>query len=117
MDKNKLFKGYDVRQLPQEVMDTTFKELNGKSLVFSNDIRPFKRCLSFHALQAFARAKEEGWLPDDFKLDKDVSLDYMTDDGKTWYKNVHQWFEHAVSGPPTESEVGGDDASTCAQSL
>lgn len=109
-------KGYSIDQLPAGVMNTKFKELKGSPLVFSNDMRPFKRCLSFHALQAFARAEEEGWLPAGFDRDA-LSLDYMTDDSKTWYKNVHQWFEHAVSGPPAESEVGGDDASTSAQSL
>ena len=109
-------KGYSIDQLSAGVMNTKFKELKGRQLVFSNDMRPFKRCLSFHALQAFARAEEEGWLPAGFDKTA-LSLDYMTNGGKTWYKNVHQWLEHSRLGPPAESEAGGDEASTSAQSL
>ncbi|GIL68738.1 hypothetical protein Vafri_21977 [Volvox africanus] len=85
---------------------STFGQLKGKSLTFSNGKHPFKRCLAFHAKQAVRRAHEEGWLPDNWE--PMASLTYASEEAKerlgTWLDMVRD-----APAPISESSIKDDE--------
>lgn len=107
--QHNLFKKYRVEQLPQEV-HKTFGYLQQEQkikLTFANELRPFKRCLSFQAMQAVARARAEGWLPEGWDAAGHV-VDYMTEDGDgLWYDKVHSWLQQC--NVAEESSLADED--------
>lgn len=83
--------------------DTTYGECEGMSLVFINDKRPFKRCLSFQAMRAVARAREEEYLPEDWD-DKHYIIDYLSEGMST--PAIVKWLEDAAIDEQSIGEEG-----------
>lgn len=74
--------------------DLTYGSCHGRRLMFMNDNRPFKRCLSFHAQQAVRRARREKYLPEGWD-DKGYNIDYLSEAAQTAIR-TSQWVHATV---------------------
>ncbi len=59
----------------------TFKELDGRALVFTTPARPYKRCLAFQAAKAISAALADGRITPQWVAGK--RFDYFSDDYRT----------------------------------
>ncbi|GIL62191.1 hypothetical protein Vafri_16454 [Volvox africanus] len=78
---------------------STFGQLKGKSLIFTNGRYPFKRCLAFQAKQAIRRARDEGWLPDNWEPVAPIT--YGSEEAK---ERLKMWLEMVGDAPAPISE-------------
>jgi hypothetical protein len=77
--------------------DITFGDLEGQSLHFPNDKRPFRRCLCLHAKLTKLAAVERGWIgAAEWDIDSYYSQDHVNLDVAHFLSNVTtQYSEHS----------------------
>ncbi|GIM08234.1 hypothetical protein Vretimale_12316 [Volvox reticuliferus] len=94
---------------PNVALLRTFGQLKGKALTFTNRKYPYKRCLAFQARQAVRRAREEGWLPDNWQ--PAAALTCASEEAR---ERLDTWLNMAVEAPAPMSEstiIDDDDKS------
>jgi hypothetical protein len=67
LGKRRVFLDDDAEHAFPSLPDLTFQDLEGRSLVFPPEVevRPYKRCLAFHAVRARYNAVKRGWKKED----------------------------------------------------
>ena len=85
-----------VQYLPGHLKQETFGAYDQKDLVFTNDERPYKRCLNFHAVVAQQFALREGWI--DYVVVERKDLDWSAEELSLGTESVKNWLESITAG-------------------
>jgi hypothetical protein len=105
-EKHNLCKGYTASQLHANATEVTFGQLQGRPLAFTNENRPYKRCLRFQGIQAMRRAEAKGWLPKGGKSAQEL---FCNSEGA---QRMDAWLcvaLHAPAPPGAEADVSESD--------
>ena len=83
-----------VKYLPDHLAHEKFGAYDQKELVFTNDERPYKRCLNFHAIVAQQFAFLEGWI-ENVIVEKN---DWSAEEFGSKTESVKNWLDGLTAG-------------------